>query len=169
MCGLARRHCATMTPMRLRQRAYLRVASHVLDPGQISEIVGVDPHETKLRGSRSPGPPPIPRFHLWLLKSGLAEEVRLDEHLDVLFAIIRAHVDGFRQIATTPETAVWLTVVRYFEAGDEDFDEATHGLPEDSPYERVSGQHPLLGWALEPEQILLLSQSGIGLDVDEYG
>jgi hypothetical protein len=111
----------------------------------------------------------VPRFHLWLLRSGLAEDLRLDEHLDVLFATIGAHVDGFRQVATTPETAVWLTVVRYFEAGDEEFDESTHRLPEGSPYERLSGQHPLLGWALEPERIALLSRSGIGLDIDEYG
>jgi uncharacterized protein DUF4279 len=164
-----RPHRATMSVMRLRQRAHLRVASHVLDPGQVSQIIGVDPHETKLRGSRSPGPPPTPRVHLWLLKSGLPEDLRLYEHLDVLFAIIGAHVDGFRKVAMTPETAAWLTVVRYFEPKDDELNEAALGLPEGSPYERLSGQHPLLGWALDRERIALLFQSGIGLDIDEYG
>jgi hypothetical protein len=48
--GRARGHRATMSSMRLRQRAHLRIASHVLDPGQISEIIGVDPHETNSVG-----------------------------------------------------------------------------------------------------------------------
>jgi len=155
--------------MRVRQRASLRVSSNLLDPGQISALVGVDPHETKLRGSRSPGPPPLPRFHLWHFNSGLADDLRLDEHLGRLVGTVSAHADGFREVASTPETNVWLSVVRYFEEGPEDFDEATYGLPADSPFERLSGQHPFLGWGLDTEQLALLGQTGIGLDVDEYG
>jgi Domain of unknown function (DUF4279) len=155
--------------MRLRQRAYLRIASDVLDPARVSEIVGVNPDEARLMGSRSPGPPPRPRSHLWYLRSGLTEDRTLDDHFDVMFSAIHHHAVGLRKVASSPETVVWLQVVRTFEEGDEDFDEATYRLPPDSPFERLSGQHPFLGWSLSPDRISLLAQVGIGLDVDEYG
>jgi hypothetical protein len=82
---------------------------------------------------------------------------------------IRDHAEGLRRVAATPDTAVWLQVVRHFEEGPENFDEATYGLAADSPFERVSGQHPLLGWGLAAERVELLATAGIGLDVDEYG
>jgi hypothetical protein len=155
--------------MRVRQRVYLRIASDALDPGQVSKMSGLDPDEARLRGSHSPGPPPKPRSHLWFRYSGLTEDLPLDDHLDVIFGIIRDHSDGLRRVASAPETAAWLQVVRYLEEGPEDFDEATHGLPADSPFERLSGQHPLLGWGLAAERVELLAKAGIGLDVDEYG
>jgi hypothetical protein len=130
-------------PMRVRQRAYLRIASDALDPGSVSEMAGLDPDETMLRGSSSAGPPPRPRSHMWNRKSGLTDDRPFDDHLDVIFTIIRDHADGVRRVAATPDTSVWLQVVRYFEDGPEDFDEATYGLPADSSFERPSGQRPL--------------------------
>jgi hypothetical protein len=66
-------------------------------------------------------------------------------------------------------SVVWLQVVRNFEDGDEDFDQATYGLPTDSPFARLSGQHAFLGWNFGPDRIALLTDAGMGLSVDEYG
>jgi hypothetical protein len=153
--------------VRVRQHAYLRIASVSLDPGQITGLVGLDADDSKQMGSRSAGPPPVPRSNLWHLRSGAPDDENLDVHFDRLFARIEPLADGIRRVMKS-EAAAWLTVVRYFEEGDEDFDEATYGINVPG-MERLSGQHPFLGWGLAPDRLGLLARLGIGLDVDEYG
>lgn len=63
-------------------------------------------------------------------------------------------------------TRATLQIVRYFEdedGEDEDLRETVPGL------ERLSGQHQLLGWHMEPKIIAFLADVGAEIDVDEYG
>src|SRR5262249_54119587 len=136
---------------------------------RVSEMAGIDPDETRLRGSHWSGPPPVPRSHLWYRRSGLTEHRGIDDHLDVIFGIIGGHADGLRRVASTEDTAVWLKVVRYFAEGAAELDESSYELPADSGLEHLSDPHPILGWGLDPGHLQLLAETGIRFDVDEYG
>jgi hypothetical protein len=97
------------------------------------------------------------------------EAAPLADHVNALAAVLKKHVAGFKAASDHEETWTCLQVVRHFERGDEDFDEATYGLDPGSDLVRLAGQHPFLGWHLEPEVVRLLSSCGMALDVDEYG
>ena len=155
--------------MRVRQRAYLRLASDGLSPDEITALLGVAADDAKVRGSRSPGPPPVPRTHLWNLNSGVAEDGPVGDHLDALWPRLQQIAEGLRIFTGRSDSAAFLTLVRYFEEGKEGFDEAKWGLPPDSNLERVGGQHPFLGFALDVDRVRFLASVGLGLDVDEYG
>ena len=156
--------------MRVRQRAYFRIASVLLSPDEITRLAGVEPDSSAVKGSRpNAAGLPLPKNHLWRLESGVSEEADLESHFVALMPRLRAGEAGFRIVTRQPETWASLTVVRYFEPGEEDFDEATFGLPEGSPFERLSGQHPFLGWFLDDDVVQLLASIGAAIDVDEYG
>jgi hypothetical protein len=91
--------------VRVRQRAYLLVASEDLDPGVVSERLGIDPDETKLRHSRTHQLPPR---HLWIRRSGLDEARPLDEHLRVLLDLVAEHRESIRETAALPTVSVTL-------------------------------------------------------------
>ena len=155
--------------MRIRQRAYLGLASDGLDPSQITELLGTEASETKVMGSRQSGPPPLPRSHLWKLESGVSDQSPLEDHLTALWPRLADLADGLQTFTSREDSSGRLQIVRYFEEGEEDFDEATWGLPADSPFERLGGQHPFLGWRLNAVQMQFLVSVGLDLDVDEYG
>jgi hypothetical protein len=154
--------------MHVRQYAYLRIASDSLDPAQITEGTGVVPDEAKARGSHSPGPPPVPRSHLWHMRSGVADDASLDRHFDALFPRLQEHADGIAEVVADRHTAGYLQVVRHFNDEEEDFDPATYGI-EEPGIERLAGQHPFLGWGLDADRLALVIRLGLCLDVDEYG
>jgi len=63
-----------------------------------------------------------------------------------------------------------LKVVRHF--GDDEGDEedlSVTELPDGSTFEKLSGQHQLLGWGLSQRVIDFLVATHAELDVDEYG
>jgi hypothetical protein len=153
--------------VRVRQRAYLSVKSETLSPPEISELLGLEPTEAKAMGSSDSVHGP--RCHLWSLASRVGQAAPLQDHLDALLPILRSHKDAFLAVGGQESTMIDLVVVRYFDDGEEEFDEATYGLNPDEEVVRLSGQHPFLGWALESGDIELLSACGVGLDIDEYG
>jgi len=59
-----------------------------------------------------------------------------------------------------------MQVVRYL--NDESGEEEELSSP-DAPWQKLSGQHQLLGWALEREVLEFLLATGACFDVDEYG
>jgi hypothetical protein len=154
--------------VRIRQRVYLSVKSDTLAPPEISELLGLAPTEAKAMGSSDPVRG-TPRCHLWSLASGVGQAAPLCDHFDALLPILRSHEEALRVVSRHASTIIDLVVVRYFDDGEEEFDEATYGLNPDEGVVRLSGQHPFLGWALESADIDLLSACGVGLDIDEYG
>ena len=111
----------------------------------------------------------IPRCHLWSLASGVGQAAPLRDHLDALLPVLRSHDDALRVVSRHESTIIDLVIVRYFEDGEEDFDEATYGVNPTEGIVRLSGQHPFLGWTLDSAEMELLSACGVGLDIDEYG
>ena len=134
----------------------------------ISERLGLIPTETKLMGSRHLGPPPIPRCHLWQLDSGVeSHELPLDDHLRSLVTRLGDSAVRVRNLARDGEASATIQVVRYFEPGPEDRLISEPGRHV-GDLERLRGQHPLVGFEIEPGLIEYAAQAGIGFDFDEY-
>jgi len=125
----------------LRQRAYLSVKSNTLSPPEISALLGVEPTEAEAMGS-SDAVRGTPRCHLWSLASGVDDADPLHDHVDALVPILQSHAEALRIVSDHESTRVWLRIVRYFEDGEEDFDEASYGLDPDDGIVRLGGQHP---------------------------
>ncbi len=64
-----------------------------------------------------------------------------------------------------------LQIVRYFndEDGEEEFFDDPITTDDGHVLEKLPGQHQLLGWQLEREQLGLLVSMGAYIDADEYG
>jgi Domain of unknown function (DUF4279) len=155
--------------VKVRQYAYLSVLSESLDPGQLSEELALMPTDAKLRGSRQPGPPPIPRCHLWQLGSGVkSHEVRLDQHLSSLLSRLAGSAARIRKLAESGDATAVIQVVRYFEPGPEDRHIIEPGRNVGG-LERLGGQHPLVGFDLEPALVSFAAEAGVGFSFDEYG
>jgi hypothetical protein len=155
--------------MRIRQRAYLSLASDGLCPDEITAILGLEPDESKIRGSRFAGPPPRPASHLWSLLSGVRDDAPLEDHLTALWPRLVQVAEGLQIFTARPDSAGFLQIVRNFEEGSEDFDEAAWGLPPNADFERLGGQHPFLGFGFDALQLQFLGSIGVAIDVDEYG
>jgi hypothetical protein len=152
--------------MKVYQYAYLLVTSTELDPGILSERIGLMPDRVKLMGFRQSSPKPIPRFHMWQLDSGVAErDVPLADHLSSLAARLNGSAARLRTLVDSGEAEGVVSVVRRFEPGPADL--APLELP--TGFERLSGQHRLLGFAVPPELVSYIVAAGISLDFDEYG
>lgn len=155
--------------VKVRQYVYLGITSDDLDPGVISERLGLMPDEVKLRGSRHQGPPPVPRTHLWRFNSGLtSEELPLDDHFESLRTRLGDSAARLGELLRTEHVSAVVQVVRYFEPGPEDRHITEPGRHV-GDYERVRGQHPLVGFDIAPDLVAFAAEAGIGFDFDEYG
>lgn len=69
-----------------------------------------------------------------------------------------------------PVGTLRLGVVRYYDddEGEEESERETVD-PDGTVWERLPGQHQLLGWGLDSEALTFLHDVGAVLDVDEYG
>ena len=156
--------------MRVRQYAYFGIKSERWSPDEITEVAGIEPNESTVKGSRpNPAARLLPVSHLWKLTSGVSAESDLEPHFAALMPRLRGHENGLREVIRQPGVWAALVIVRYFEEGEEEFDEATFGIPEGSGIQRLSGQHPFLGWSLDAHAVQLLASIGAAIDVDEYG
>ena len=110
----------------------------------------------------------MPRCHLWHLGSGVkSHEVPLDDHFDALLSRLSGSTNRIRELVQDEATAR-IQVVRHFDPGPEDRHISEPGRYV-GDYERVPGQHPLVGFGLEPDFIRFSAKAGIGFDFDEYG
>jgi hypothetical protein len=150
----------------IRQYAYFSLDSDTIRPESIAERIGLEPSSVSIAGSRHSGPPPVPRRHSWKLESGVSEKSRLDDHFEALLARLSSHTDRIQEIVATGEVSGCLTVVRYFHSGNEEA-ELPSGYEHDG-FERLCGQHPLVGFGLEPAMIAFLAKTGSFVDFDEY-
>jgi hypothetical protein len=143
----------------LSQYAYFAITSTALDPDQITARLGVAPDKVRIRGSKQ-AEPPVPRTHSWQLHADGTG--RLDEQLATLVARLRPIQDPIRQLIAEGNLG-YLQVVRNFGEGEPE------AHPELGPLRVLSGQHQLLGWHLDRTLIAFLAETGLVLDVDEYG
>jgi hypothetical protein len=154
--------------VRVSQYVYFSLRSELVDPGAMSEAVGLLPDETALMGSRRAAPVPIPRCHLWKLNSGINDKACLDDHFEALLAKLQGSAHRVRVLVESGEVSAAIEVVRSFEPGAEDSSVVAAGRNVGS-MERLGGQHPLVGFEVSAALVAYAAEAGIGFDFDEYG
>jgi hypothetical protein len=126
----------------------------------MAAILGLEPDETTVRGSRRSEPKAIPVAHHWKIvcrESGL----RVDEQIARILERLAPHTAAIAALASRLATedegsGAVLEVVRYFN----DQEGERHGHSDAAPN--------LFGWHLNREILDFLQTTGAVLDVDEY-
>ncbi len=159
--------------MKVRQYVYFGLRSDVLKPHAITARLGIEPDVAKVQGSRGAtqrvgaAPRPMPRQHSWRIGSGRPQTDPLDDQFAALLARLLPFQAAIGQLLADGAATGVLQVVRNTEPGPEDREIIE---PSSGPdWTRVRGQHPLLGFRLDPELIAFAYNLGVAIDFDEYG
>jgi hypothetical protein len=161
--------------MRIRQYVYFSLDSGRTPAAELTERLGLAPDRTRVRGSRSAGPP-RPMCHSWQIVCDEAG-LRVDEQVARVLARLQPLMPGLaalsRQLAVDdPHGGARLEIVRYLDVAPEedgDDEEDRENAGGDPQLRRLPGQHQLLGWHLDRAVLEFLVATGAEVDVDEYG
>lgn len=154
--------------VRIRQYAYFALQSEITSAAEMTGVIGVEPDRFLVRGARRTVPRVAPPLHSWQVRccdAGLT----VDEQVGRVIGRLLPYQDRIAQLAARladePGGSAWLSVVRYFNDadGEEELDASPH-----PQFEKLTGQHQLLGWALDASALGFLVAVGAHLDVDEY-
>ncbi|GAA2775969.1 MULTISPECIES: DUF4279 domain-containing protein [Kitasatospora] len=152
--------------MFISQYVYFGLSSLTMPAAEMTAVLGIEPDEIKVRGSRFTEPKVVPVLHRWKIvcrEPGL----RVDEQVARVVARLEPHVDAIAALAQRLDAedrqgpSAVLEVVRKF--NDEDGQDRLASAPPE-----IIGGHDLLGWHLEREVLAFLHATGAALDVDEY-
>lgn len=150
--------------MPLRQYVYFALFSQRTSAAEMTALLGVEPDEVSVRGSRFTKPVVRPVSHCWKIvcrEPGL----RVDEQITRVLDMLRPHTDRIAELAgrlaagEQERGGAVLEVVRYFNESDEKQRPVRPGAPE--------GPN-LFGWHLDRDMLDFLTATGAVLDIDEY-
>ncbi|MEV4642426.1 DUF4279 domain-containing protein [Actinoplanes sp. NPDC049548] len=140
--------------MRVSQYAYFALSSSHTSAAEMAAVLGLEPDETTVRGSRIAEPGAVPALHRWKIvcrEPGL----HVDEQIARIVHRLAPHTAAIAALAgrlddEEPGPAAVLEVVRTFD-------------------DRAAAETPAtLGWHLDREILDFLQTTGAVLDVDEY-
>ena len=152
-------------PLRIRQYGCFTVFSKQLSVQQITEHLGLQPDATRVMGSVSDAPM-RPVSNIWEIKTGDAS-AGVDELIADLLARLEPAREAIRTLLSGDSDATGeLQIVRHF--GDDSGEEEVITTTSEG-FTKLAGQHQLLGWHLDATTIAFLAETGVELDVDEYG
>ncbi|MDG6109949.1 DUF4279 domain-containing protein [Dactylosporangium aurantiacum] len=144
--------------MHVSQYAYFALFGRSTPAAAMAAVLGLEPDETTVRGSRIPEPKAVPVRHAWKVvcrEPGLC----VDEQIAHIVHRLAPHTQAIATLANRLVTegegcGAVLEVVRYFngEGGGDAFTAAPD----------------LFGWHLDREVLDFLHATGAVLDVDEY-
>ena len=150
--------------MKLKQYTHFTVRSQTLTPDELTQLIGVEPDKTTLRGSRvaeTPERKPVPRAHMWDVECR-EYKLRVDDQIDAVLKRLTPAREAIRKLVIEHDDAsARLSVARFF-GDDEGEEEISYGS--DDPRQAVR----LFGWYLDREVLDFLSYVRADLDVDEY-
>jgi uncharacterized protein DUF4279 len=148
--------------VQVNQYAYFALSSRSTPATEMAAILGLEPDETTVRGSRRTEPKAIPVDHSWKIvcrEPGLP----VDEQIARIMQRLAPHTAAIATLASRlnnqePGPAAVLEIVRYFNKQTEQHrhSDATTESPN------------LFGWHLDREVLDFLQATGAVLDVDEY-
>lgn len=152
--------------MPVNQYVYFALSSCGTSATDIAAILGLEPDETTVRGSRIAAPKPIPVLHRWKIvcrEPGL----RVDEQIARILERLAPHAEAIATLAHRLDTedrqgpSAVLEVVRYFnhEPGQQD--------PPTDVEDQAEAPN-LFGWHLGRDVLDFLHRTGAVLDIDEY-
>jgi Domain of unknown function (DUF4279) len=150
----------------VNQYVYFALSSHDTSAAEMTAVLGMEPDETTVRGSRITQPSPVPVIHRWKIvcrEPGL----RVDEQIAHVLERLAPHTQAIAALvgrldAEFPQgPSAVLEVVRYFnrEAGQQDRPARRDTRPE-APN--------MFGWHLDRGVLDFLHTTGAVLDIDEY-
>ncbi|MEV0092236.1 DUF4279 domain-containing protein [Streptomyces sp. NPDC050738] len=149
--------------MPLHQYVYFALFSRHTSAAEMAELLGIEPDEVSVRGSRSTHPAVIPVEHSWKIvcrEPGL----RVDEQVAHVLDRLRPHADRIAglagQLSAEESGGAVLEIVRYFNDVEHDQEQLEPDSPEQPPH--------LFGWHLDSDVLAFLAATGAALDVDEY-
>jgi hypothetical protein len=160
---------ASSKVMRIKQYVSFALASHRVSGDAIAKRIGLTADQTTVRGSKLPGPRPIPRCHSWAIVCDTAG-LTVDEQIERVLDRVLPRQKAIRECVERDGCSARLQVVRYFGAWlDDDEGEDEDITVTDDGMEKLPGQHQLLGWHLRTDALAFLLHVGAEIDVDEYG
>ncbi|MEW1837524.1 DUF4279 domain-containing protein [Nonomuraea angiospora] len=135
--------------MIVKQQVYFMIQSDELDPGQITQYVGVEPTRPKAKESRRGRKSGrlIPPRHEWIMDSGLPETASLDDQVEAVLSRLDGTYERIGELTALGSEAS-LVVFRSFEPGP---------------------ASTRLGLLLGEETIGFLHKAGAHVWIDEYG
>lgn len=157
--------------MSLRQYVYFALVSERMSAAEMTAILGIEPDEIAVRGSRRAEPVMLPASHRWKVvcrEPGL----RVDEQISRLLDRLGPQADRIAELARRLDAedgvdgSAVLEIVRYFgdEEAESDGQSDTGGI---RPHESADKPN-LFGWHLDRNVLAFLAATGAVLDVDEY-
>jgi hypothetical protein len=155
--------------MRMSQHVYFTIRSETVTAADVTAALGNEPDRIEVRGSKQTNPRPRPFSHSWSLGCANTSQP-LDDQVASVLERIAPVASAVGRLVDEQNVVAKLVFVRYFndeDGEDESLDSTTtlDGLN----FEKLEGQHQLLGWALDVEQIALLARMRASIDADEYG
>jgi hypothetical protein len=138
------------------QYAYFALFSRSTSATEMAAVLGLEPDETTVRGSRRTEPEAVPVQHCWKIVCR-EPELRIDEQIGRIVERLAPYTAAIAALAgrlhtEDDESGAVLEVVRYFN------DQAA-----------ATGEAPnLFGWHLDRAVLDFLQATGAVLDVDEY-
>ncbi|CAN3977446.1 DUF4279 domain-containing protein [Kitasatospora purpeofusca] len=151
--------------MPVDQYVYFALSSHVTTAAEMTAVLGLEPDETVVRGSRIPEPEAIPVLHRWKIvcrEPGLS----VDEQIARVLERLAPHAAGIAAVARRLDAedprgpSAVLEIVRYF---NDETGRREHVLGD------AAAEAPdLFGWHLGRDILDFLHLTGAVLDVDEY-
>ena len=162
-CPLSANGSWAVRKLRVKQRAYFAVDSLHLAPSVMAEHLGLEPDDSWVRGSMHPERD-IPVQNRWAVTND-GPGLTVDEQVaDVLARVIPVASRLAELLQTHADVTTKLKVVRHFGVGEEEerSDPAAR-------FQKVPGQHQLLGFYLGLDVLSFLVAARAEFEVDEYG
>lgn len=155
--------------MRMSQYVYFQLLSETVTAANITAELMIEPDRVRVAGSKQASPRPLPRAHSWELHC-VDTSQPIDSQATLLLERIAPVAQRVRDLVDQGEVDASLVIVRYFndDEGEEELI-ADSVTPDGVVLEHIRGQHQLLGWYFEPEQLALLSSMRASISADEYG
>lgn len=153
--------------MRMSQYAYFVLNSDSMSAAEMASYLAVDPDEVLVRGSRQLDPV-RPASHAWEIVCR-TPGLDLDTLVSAVLDRVAPAAERIRELVDTNEVFATLQIVRYFNDENGHPEEIVTIDEEGHSWEKMPGQHQMLGWALEAHTLELLVSMGATIDVDEYG
>lgn len=150
--------------MKISQYTYFAIRSKTITAANMTRALGIEPDRLMLRGSWRPDPP-VPVSHAWEVICR-DQGMTVDQQVERILQRLLPHVAAIRTLTEAGMSAAALQVVRYF---NDDSGEEEQLSPPDAAFQKLEGQHQLLGWHLDRPVTEFLTATGAELDVDEYG
>jgi hypothetical protein len=153
--------------VQIKQYMYFALDSESVTAATITARLGFEPDEILVRGARD-AERVIPRVHSWEVQSRLTNRP-IDEMITELLAQLAPVEDQIAALVHEMAVQARIQLVRTFNDPEGDEDEGTPPDLAAKGWEKLGGQHHLLGWHVDRQALDFLQKTHAELDVDEYG